>query len=588
MQEKYTWNLRDIFETKDDFENEIKKLNSFLEKVKTYQGKLADSSKNIFECYENYEKALECNIKIYAYGMLKFHLNMSNGENNKLFKECEALDAKVDKETSFITPEITNMDTDVLLKYIEENDNLKRYERLLKEIIKNKAHILSKEGENILANYSEVFNGSKSAYEVLTNAEFKFGDIELENGEKKELTDSNYSIFMKNKNEKVRKQAFEKYREKYKEFSNTLAEMYLCKVKEDIITARLRKYNSSLEKAVFEDDSNLKVYNSLVKATHQNLDANHEFTKLKKQLLKKDELHLYDLFLNPFETKDDDISFEEARKQVLEALSVFGEEYTKKIEFAFDNGWLDLYPAPNKYGGAYNMGVYGVHPYVLSNYIKQKRDVSTIAHEFGHAMHSYLASSNQNIFDASYKIMVAEIASTTNEIILAKYQMEKEKDPIKKAEIIYELMDMIRSTLFTQTMFAEFEKEVHGKIEEGCQLSTEEISSIYYNLKKEYTGSDMIIDDLSRYEWLYIPHFYTPFYVYKYATGVSSAIIIANNILNKKESYVDRYLNMLKQGCKKNSIDLLKMVDVDLEKEETYEIAFNYFKDKLEELKKLI
>ena len=588
MEEKYTWNLTDIFRTEKDFENEIKSLHSILEDIKTYQGKLDKSSNNIFECYKKYEQALEHYEKIYSYGMLKFHLDMADSENIKLFKKCEAIGAEFEKIVSFITPEITNINTDILLKYLNENADLKRYERLIKEIIKNKAHILSKEEENILANYTEIFNSSENTYDILTNTEFKFGNIKDENGKETEMTDSNYTIFLKSRNEDVRKQAFNLMYKKYKEFLNTIGELYISRVKQDTITARLRKYSSSLEKAVENDDSNLKVYNSLIDAVHSEMKANHEFIRLKKELLKLNEMHIYDVYVNPIETESDDISFDEAKDEVLKALEVLGEEYINKLKEAFENRWIDVYPNSNKRGGAYSMGVYGVHPFVLDNFVGKKRDVSTIAHELGHSMHSYYSNKSQNVIDANYTIMIAEIASTTNEILLAKYQINNEKDKNKKAEIIYELLEMIRATLFRQAMFAEFEKNVHEKIEEGMVLSSSDLSEIYYKLNEEYFGKDCVIDDEIKYEWARIPHFYTPFYVYKYATGVSAAIIIASNILSKKDRYVEKYINMLKQGCTKKAIELLKMVDVDLEDINTYKGAIEFYRELTNELKELI
>ena len=331
MEEKYTWNLTDIFKTKEEFEKEIEKLNEMLNEIKTYQGKLSNSSENIYQCYRNYEKALEYYEKIYAYGMLKFHLDMANSENIKLFKRCEGIETEFEKTTSFITPEITDIDTDLLLKYLDENNELKRYERLIKEIIEKKAHILSKEEENLLANYSEIFNNSENTYDILTNTEFKFGKIKDENGKEQEMTDSNYTIFLKSKNENVRKQAFDLMYKKYKEFLNTIGELYISRVKQDTITAKLRKYSSSLEKAVENDDSNLKVYNSLINAVHNEMSANHEFIKLKKELLKKDEMHIYDVYVNPIEVQDDDISFDDAKNEVLKALQVLGEEYINKL-----------------------------------------------------------------------------------------------------------------------------------------------------------------------------------------------------------------------------------------------------------------
>lgn len=494
MEEKYTWNLTDIFKTKEEFEKEIEKLNKMLNEIKTYQGKLFNSSENIYQCYRNYEKALEYYEKIYAYGMLKFHLDMANSENIKLFKRCEGIGTEFEKTTSFITPEITDIDTDLLLKYLDENNELKRYERLIKEIIEKKAHILSKEEENLLANYSEIFNNSENTYDILTNTEFKFGEIKDKNGKEHEMTDSNYTIFLKSKNENVRKQAFDLMYKKYKEFLNTIGELYISRVKQDTITAKLRKYSSSLEKAVENDDSNLKVYNSLINAVHNEMSANHEFIKLKKELLKKDEMHIYDVYVNPIEVQDDDISFDDAKNEVIRALQVFGEEYINKLNEAFSNRWIDVYPNSNKRGGAYSMGVYGVHPFVLDNFVGKKRDVSTIAHELGHSMHSYYSNKTQNVIDANYTIMVAEIASTTNEILLAKYQINNETDKNKKAEIIYELLEMIRATLFRQAMFAEFEKNVHEKIENGNVLSSEDLSEIYYKLNEEYFGKNCIID----------------------------------------------------------------------------------------------
>lgn len=588
MEEKYQWNLTDIFKSIEDFENTIKQLQKNLETVKTYQGELAKSSENLYNCYNAYEKALENYEKIYAYGMLKFHLNMADSENIKLYKRCEAIGTEFEKTLSFMTPEITEIDTNKLLKFIEENEKLKRYEREIKEIIKEKEHVLSKQEENLLAMYSEVFSAQENVFDILTNTEFNFGEITEENGKKTKMTDSNYSIFLKSQNEDIRKQAFNLMYSKYSEFLNTIGELYLARVKEDTITAKLRKYSSSLEKAVNNDDSNLKVYNSLIEAVHSNINVNHEFIKLKRKLLKKEEMHIYDIYVNPFQISDDTITFEQAKEEVLKALNVLGKEYISKLEEAFSNRWVDVYPKENKRGGAYSMGVYGVHPYVLDNFVNNKRDVSTIAHELGHAMHSYYSNTNQNVIDSNYTIMVAEIASTTNEILLAKYQIENEQDKTKKAEIIYELLEMIRATLFRQAMFAEFEKMVHEKIELGEMLSSDDLSNMYYKLNEQYFGKDCVIDQQIKYEWARIPHFYTPFYVYKYATGISAAIIIAKNILEGKEGYKEKYIEMLKQGCTKKSVELLKMVDVDLENIETYKGAIDFYKDLTMELEKLI
>ena len=570
------WNLEDIYKSQDEFYLAKNELQEKLKKLNEYKGTLKESASNLYNCYRLYEEILEMYEKFYSYGMLNFHLNMADSNKIKLFKEAESLGAELEKMSAFITPEITRIETEKLVSFINEDLRLKRYKREIENIIKNKEHILTEKEEELLANFQEVFSSTKNAYDILTNTEFKFGKLIDSTGKEVELTDSNFSVYLKDKNEEVRKKAFELMYKKYSEFQNTIGELYISRVKETAITSKLRKYNSSLERAVDNDDSTIKVYNALIQAVNENIDVNHKFMKIKKDLLGKEQMHLYDVYVNPLEKEDDNISFEEASKQVINALSVIGEEYTSILKQAFENNWIDVYEKENKRSGAYSMGVYGVHPFVLTNFMNKKRDVSTIAHELGHSMHSYYSNENQNVIDANYTIMVAEIASTTNEILLAMYQINKEKDENKKKEIVYELMEMFRATFFRQAMFAEFEKIVHSKIEQGEMLTCTDLNEIYYNLNKEYFGENVVIDEQIKYEWLRIPHFYSPFYVYKYATGVSCAIIIAKNILEHKEGYVEKYIEMLKQGCTKKAVDLLKMVDVDLEDPKTYENAIKW------------
>ena len=578
MEEKYNWNLKDIYKNEEDFNLDGTKIEENLKKLREYKGKLGESASNLYKCYNLYEKTLEIYEKVYGYGMLNYHLDMSDPHKTKLYKKVENIGTEFEKATAFITPEIMKIDNEVILSFLDKETRLQRYKRELGEIMKNKEHILSDKEEELLANYSEVFSSMENTFDILTNTEFRFGNLVNSEGKEVELTDANYTYYLKDKNEEVRKQAFNLMYKKYSEFLNTIGELYIDRVKEDTITARLRKYPSSLAKAVDNDNATIKVYNALIEAVHKTLPINHEFMELKKKLLGKEEMHLYDIYVNPIEVEDDNISFEKAEKQVLEALSVIGKEYTNKLKEAFQNRWIDVYEKKNKMGGAYSMGVYGVHPYVLTNFVNKKRDVSTIAHELGHSMHSYYSNTNQNVIDANYTIMVAEIASTTNEILLAMHQINTEKDENKKKEIIYELLEMFRATFFRQAMFAEFEKIVHERIEKGEMLVADDLNKIYYDLNKEYFGKSVVIDEQIKYEWARIPHFYTPFYVYKYATGVSAAIIIAKNILDKKPKYVEKYINMLKQGCTKKSVELLKMVDVDLEDPATYENAVLWMK----------
>lgn len=587
MEEKYNWNLQDIFENENQFKKEKNEIINILEQIKTHQGTLCYTSDNLYNCYKLYEQALEKFEKVYAYGMLKYHLDMSDQEGIKLFKEVEALGTKFSVATSFITSEITYADENKIKEYIKE-ERFKGYARDINDILEKKKHILSKKEENILANFSETISASENTFDTLTNTEFKFGTLIDENGKEVEMTDSTYTLYLKNKDRNVRKQAFDLMYKKYSEFINTITEMYISNVKAKSTIAKLRKYNSSLEKAVDNDDASLKVYNSLIEAVNEDISINYEFLKLKKKMLNLNEMHMYDLYVNPCEQGKDEITFEDAKQEVLNALQILGKEYTNKLEEAFNNRWIDVYAKPNKMGGAYSMGVYGVHPYVLTNFVNSKRDVSTIAHELGHSMHSYYSNKEQNVLNANYTIMVAEVASTVNEILLSDYQIKKEKDIKKKAELLYELLEMIRATLFRQAMFAEFEKTVHEKIENNVMLSANDLNDIYYKLNQKYFGNDVNIDEQIKYEWARIPHFYSDFYVYKYCTGVSSAIAIATKILNKEPNFVEKYISVLKQGCSKKSIDLLKMVDVDLESKNTYKEAINFYSKKIKELEELL
>ena len=588
FQDKYSWNLTDLFKDKEEFYDEIRKVKDKLKQIENYKGILCDNSENLFQCYALYEKLLIDFDKIYSYGMFSYHLNMANQEGIKLYKEVEMLSSEFSTASSFIIPEITFTDEKTIREYLSNDKRLKPYKRDIEDILEKKKHVLSKEEENLLANYSEIFSSPENIYGILTNAEFKFGNLIDEDGKEVELTNATYTKYLKSFNIEVRKQAFHLMYKKYSEYINTITEMYLSNVKQTVITSKLRKYASSLEQATIHDDATIKVYEALMKGVNEGLEINYQFISLKRKLLHIKEMHIYDLYVNPFQEGKNTISFEDAKKEAKSALSVLGKEYGDMLEHAFENHWIDVYEKSNKRGGAYSSGIYGVHPFVLMNFTEDKRDVSTIVHELGHSIHSYYSNKTQNIIDANYTIMVAEVASTVNEILLSEYQIQHEKDKKKKAEYIYELLEMIRATFYRQSMFAEFEKEVHEKIENEEMLAAEDLNKLYYELNQKYFGKDIILDKEIQYEWSRIPHFYTDFYVYKYATGISAAICIATKILNKEEGYVEKYIHMLSQGCTKKSVELLKMVDVDLEDSNTYKVMTEFYKDKIDELKKLL
>ena len=587
MEDKLKWNLKEIFEDENAFNAAEKELFELLDVVKACKGKLNDSVDEMFKCYKHLEKALEIHEKMYAYAMLQYHQDMSKQESIKLFKKVELLTTKFSEIESFISPEVSKISNERLEEYLKD-DRMKEYEKTIRDIMKEKKHILSEEVEGVLAKYQEVFGSAENTYDIFTNTEFEYPDIQDKDGNNLKMNPPLFSQYMMNKDESIRKQAFESMYSLYKKHINTITELYLTRVKQRAISSNLRHYESSLDAATNNDDSNVKVYDTLIKEVNKNLGLNHDYLRLKAKLLNKEKLHMYDVYFNTFDEDDEKVDYEQAKQTVLDALQVIGTSYIDQLRYAFNHQWLDVYTNDNKMGGAYSMGIHSVHPYVLLNYVGSSRDVSTIAHELGHSMHSFYASKNQNVINANYTIMVAEVASTVNEILLANYLINKEQDKKKKAALINEQLDMIRATLIRQSMFAEFEESIHSRVEKGESLTSDNLNEIYYELVKKYFGDSTICDEEIKYEWARIPHFYSCFYVYKYATGITSAICIASKILKGEPGYVDRYINMLSQGGAKDSLTLLRMVDVDLEKEETYEEAFKYFERNLNELKNLI
>ena len=590
IKENVNWDLTCIFKNEDERLKAIEDFNKYIEEIKSFQGKL-NNLDNVKKYYELKVEACKLHVKIYCYAMLKFHQDMGNNDNSKLYKDAVSLGAKYAENISYSVPELIQNSKEDLVSWAN-NPEMKEYKRSLERIIKDKEHVLSKESEELLASYSEVFGAVENAYDVFTTTDFEFDNVENDKGENLKMSHGLYSKYLAGKDRVLRKNAFEAMYKPYKQNINTITELYLARVKEFAITARIRKYKNSIDMASQNDDSKEDVYYTLVNSVNENLSLNHEYLELKSKLLENElddgKMHLYDVYRNSFEEEEENVSYEDAKNIVLDALSIMGEEYISKIKEAMDNRWIDVYEKDNKRTGAYSMGVYGVHPYVLLNFINSSRDISTIAHELGHAMHSYFADNTQNILNSDYTIMVAEVASTVNEILLANYQIKNTEDKAKKAFLINEQLDMIRATLYRQTMFAEFEQIVHNKIENNQNLSSDDLNEIYYNLVKKYFGDSTVCDDYIKYEWARIPHFYSNFYVYKYATGITSAIVIAKNIMNGKPGFIKQYIEMLSKGGVEDSLDLLKSVGVDLTKKETYDIAFDYFKENLENLKKLI
>ena len=587
MDEKYTWDLTEFYKTDEEFYADIDKIKELVEKVKRFRGTFKDDLSNVAACFRELEELDRIFEIVSSYASFGYHQDMSDTSRLKKYKMVESLATTFSEATSYISPELSKLD-DSVLEELANREDMTEYKLEIKDIIKFKKHILSEEVEEVVAKFSEVFGTPENVFDLLTNTEFKYENVKDSSGKEYEMNEALYSIYIKSNDEELRRNAFQVLFNKYKSHINSITELYLSIVKESSISCKLRHYESSLDAATQGDDSNINVYNTLVREVNKNLSLNHEYLALKAKMLGKDKVHMYDVYTNTLVPEDDKVEYEDAKEIVKKALSVLGDDYVEQLQYAFDHRWIDVYKTENKMSGGYSAGVHPMHPFILLNYVNSSRDVSTLAHELGHTMHSFYSNNAQNIFNANYTIMVAEVASTVNEILLANYQIEHEEDKMKKAALINEQLDMIRATLIRQTMFAEFEEIIHDKVSKGESLTSDNLCDEYYELVKKYFGNPTICDEEIKYEWARIPHFYRCFYVYKYATGITSAIVIASNILAHKEGYVEKYKHMLSLGRTLESLDLLRLVDVDLEKEETYEKAFDYYRENLRKLEELL
>lgn len=587
IETKYTWDLTLIYKTDKDFEKDYEKVSKEINDITKYQGVLVKSASNLLG-YLKLSNELERKLyKLYYYANLKNDQDTTNTKYQAMLGKVKNLLTKFEEIDAYAEPELMSVDYDLIEKYYEEEKELKEYEFVLSNLFRFKKHILSKEVEEVLSSLSNSLNNSSETYELLTDSDMKFGYILDENNEEVELTESNYSVFLHSKDRRVRKDAFNKVLTTYGEYKNTISSTFAGNVDTLTTLAKLKKYDSSLEAALFSDNVDIKVYNNLIKTVKNNLNVLYKYFKLKKDFLKLDEFHLYDQYVDLVEENTKKYTFLEAKDLVIEALSVLGSDYIKNLNKAFDERWIDVYNNKGKRGGAYSSGFYDTKPYVLLNYEGTINDVSTLAHELGHSMHTYYSCLNNPYQYSSYKIFVAEVASTVNELLLNFHLLNKGSKEDKKY-ILSNLMNLFKATIYRQTMFAEFERDMHNLKEQGGVLTNEVLCDNYYKLNLEYFGNDVVVDDEIKYEWERIPHFYYNFYVYKYAIGLSCACYIVDNILNKKENALENYLKFLSSGGSLYPINELKIAGIDVTKKDVIESAIKMFDSFIEQFKELM
>ena len=587
---RYKWAIEDLYKDDEDWKRDYELLKSRIPELTKFRGRLGESAEVLLSMQKLSDELNQLLEKIYVYANQRLHENTDNSTYQNMASQAQGLLVELSESLSFVEPELMELPDGIIETFLDENEELLVYRQYFENIIRQKKHVLPTEQERLLAAMGEVAESPKDIFSMFNNADIRFPEITGEDGHPVQVTHGRYMSLMQSRNRQVRKDAFEAMYGVYGDWRNTLAAMYRANVKQEAFLAKAHKYTSDLEAALDGSHIPVKVYEQLIEAVHESMPLMYRYMKLRKKLLGVEELHMYDLYVPVIEQDHSEIPFEQAKKTVLEGLAPMGEEYLHLLREGFDHGWIDVYENQGKRTGAYSWGAYGTHPYVLLNYQGTLHDVFTLAHEMGHALHSWYSDEHQPYIYAGYRIFVAEVASTCNEALLIHYLMEQSKkagDRKKTMYLINYFLEQFRTTLFRQTMFAEFEKITHGLQEQGETLTADRLCEIYYDLNKLYFGEEICVDQEIAMEWARIPHFYTPFYVYQYATGFSAAIALSKQILEQGAPAVEQYKKFLKGGSSMYPLELLKMAGVDMEQKAPVQDALAVFAQYLDEMERL-
>lgn len=584
IEEKYKWKLEDIYESDVLWEEELSKANEIVEQISKFQGTLASSAQNLLDFFKESDNLDYYVDRVYVYANQRYHQDTTVSKYQGYAANAELLLVNASGATSFANPELLEISDEKFESFYQEKPELLKYKRLIDEIKRTKDHVLDKKSEEILAKASEIAMGPDNIFHMFNDADIKFPKIKDENGNEVELSHGNFIHYMQSYDRRVREDAFKCLYSSYKAYGNTVSAIFTSNLKQENFYSQLRNYSSSRAMELDKSEIPESVYDNLIETVHKHLPALHKYLKDRKNTLNVDKLHMYDIYVPLVQGVEKEYSFEEAKEIVADALQPMGDEYVSILKEGMNSRWIDVYENRNKRSGAYSWGTYGTHPYVLLNYHGKLNDVFTLAHEMGHSMHTYFSNKNQPITYAGYKIFVAEVASTCNEALLMHYMLEKTDDIKIRKYLLNHQLEEFRTTLFRQTMFAEFEHIVHSKIQAGEALTMEKLNKIYHDLNVLYYGKDIVVDEEIDYEWMRIPHFYTPFYVYQYATGYSAATAFAKIILEGKEEAANRYIKeFFCGGSSKSPIELLKAAGVDMSSSEPVDKALESFEEYLKE-----
>lgn len=579
-----TWNLELIYPADEAWEEDAKRLVIRMEAFEKQQGKLAAGSQRMLEILEEYCGLGQLLGKLYAYASMRLDENTGNSHYQQMEGKARTLATRLDGVCAWLEPEILDLDEQKLEACLQENEKLEVYRVYLEELRRKKKHTLPKEKERMLAQAYELGNAPYQVYSMFQNADLTFENVRDSQGRELPLTQETFVPLEENADRQVRKDAFVKLYRGYAQFGNTLAALYDANVRQCLFFARERHYTGSLEAALDASQIPVEVYNQLIETVHRNLSRMHRYAALRKKMLGVEELHMYDVYVPMVKNVSKKYTFEEAKQIVLEGLQPLGEEYQSLLRQGMEQRWIDVYENEGKRCGAYSGGSYGTLPYVLLNYQGSLNHVFTLAHELGHSIHSYYTRQSQPYIYGDYRIFVAEVASTCNEALLMRSLLQKTREPQERAYLINYFLEQFKSTLYRQTMFAEFEKITHERVQAGGTLNAETLCAIYLDLNQRYFGEAMVSDEEIAWEWARIPHFYRPFYVYQYATGFSAAIAISEKIWNREPHAVENYKKFLQGGSSMSPIQLLKLCGVDMTSPKPVQDALDRFGEYLEKL----
>lgn len=576
------WRVEDIYESDEAWEADYNKCLAAADEPNIYQGRLSESAEIIYEALKESDETDMLIERVYVYAFMKYYEDTSNPKYQEMSGRAQMAMVKLSEKYAFLVPELLEIE-DTRMKEFLESHELKLYRHALEDMLSKKKHSLSEKEERLLAMAEQIASAPNEIFSKFNNADVKFGNVLDEDGREIELTNARYSVLMESSVRSVRKEAFESLYRQYGSHRNTLAAAYYANIKQAMFYAKARNYGSTLEMYLSGSFIPVSVYDNLIETVNDNLDKMHDYVALRKRELGVSELHFYDIYAPMVPDVRINVSYEEAKEIAVKALAPLGDDYVSKIKEGFESGWVDVRENAGKRTGAFSWGTYGVHPYVFLNYSDTLNDVFTLVHEMGHAMHTYYSNENQPYVYAGYRIFVAEVASTCNEAILIKYLLDNCKDKAERKYLINHYLEQFKGTLFRQTMFAEFERTTHRMAEEGEVLTAETLCDIYRKLNEKYFGPDMVIDDEIALEWSRIPHFYTPFYVYQYATGFSAAISISSRILKGDKVTLEGYKRFLSGGSSMHPIELLKLCGVDMSNPQVIQEAIDVFGGLLEE-----